>query len=159
MKTSVKLLIVGALAVVVIAALALKPNNKRSASDSGASLPVTSQPAPAGDATRAAPGASSPLASAQLPNLLNLGADKCIPCKMMAPILEEWRREYAGRLEVEFIEVWKNPDASQRYGIQMIPTQIFYDAEGRERARHVGFIGKEDILAKFRELDVDVGKK
>ena len=74
----------------------------------------------------------------------------------MAPILEELKREYAGRLDVEFIDVWKNPNAGQRYGIRMIPTQIFYDAEGKERFRHVGFLGMEDILAKWKELGVEL---
>jgi len=90
------------------------------------------------------------------PKLLDLGADKCIPCKMMAPILEELKEEYASRLEVEFIDVWKNPQAARRYGIESIPTQIFFDAEGNELDRHVGFISKEDILRKWRELGIEL---
>ena len=93
-----------------------------------------------------------------LPKLLDLGANKCIPCKAMAPILEELKKEYAGKLEVEFIDVWKNPDAGKPYGIQMIPTQIFFDATGRELFRHTGFLGKDDILAKWKELGVDLKK-
>ncbi len=92
--------------------------------------------------------------SGKLPRLVDLGADKCIPCKAMAPILEELKREYAGKFEVQFIDVWKNPDAGKEYEIQMIPTQIFFDAEGKERFRHTGFFGKEDILAKWQELGV-----
>ena len=93
-----------------------------------------------------------------LPKLLDLGANKCIPCKAMAPILEELKKEYAGKLEVEFIDVWKNPDAGKPYGIQMIPTQIFFDATGKELFRHTGFFGKDDILAKWKELGVDLKK-
>jgi thioredoxin 1 len=89
-----------------------------------------------------------------LPKLLDLGAGKCIPCKMMAPILEQMKTEYAGKLEVEFIDVWKNPDAAKQYGIEVIPTQIFYDASGKELFRHIGFFAKEDILAKWKELGV-----
>jgi thioredoxin 1 len=74
----------------------------------------------------------------------------------MAPILEELKKEYAGKLEVEFIDVWKNPDAGKPYAIQMIPTQIFFDASGKERFRHTGFYGKDDILAKWKELGVDL---
>ncbi len=55
---------------------------------------------------------------------------------------------------MQFIDVWKNPDAGKEYEIQMIPTQIFFDAEGKERFRHTGFFGKEDILAKWKELGV-----
>ncbi len=91
-----------------------------------------------------------------LPKLLDLGAGKCIPCKMMAPILEELKKEYAGKLEVEFIDVWKNPDAGKQYEIEVIPTQIFYDATGKELFRHIGFFAKDDILAKWKELGVEL---
>ena len=91
-----------------------------------------------------------------LPRLLDLGAGKCIPCKMMAPILKELKKDCAGKLEVEFIDVWKNPDAAKQYGIEIIPTQIFFDAGGKELFRHVGFFAKEDILAKWKELGVDL---
>ena len=94
-----------------------------------------------------------------LPKLLDLGANKCIPCKAMAPILEELKKEYAGKLEVEFIDVWKNPDAGKPYKVKMIPTQIFFDASGKELFRHTGFYGKDDILAKWKELGVDLAKK
>ena len=92
--------------------------------------------------------ASAP--SDELPKLIDLGADKCIPCKMMAPILEELKAEYAGRMEVQFIDVWKNPDAGKRYGIQLIPTQIFFDASGTELFRHTGLFSKEEILATWK---------
>lgn len=69
---------------------------------------------------------------------------------MMAPVLEELREEYAGRMEVVFIDVWENPDAGKPYDIDGIPTQIFYDAEGKELFRHSGFL--EHILAKWKEL-------
>ena len=106
-------------------------------------------PAPA-EATDSAP------APAALPRMVDLGADKCIPCKMMAPILEEMKTTYAGQLEVEFIDVWKNPGAGGQYGIRVIPTQIFFDASGKELFRHEGFYGKEDMLAKWKELGVDL---
>ena len=104
-----------------------------------------------------APAANEPAASPaeapkKLPRMVDLGADKCIPCKMMAPILEELKKEYAGRVDVEFIDVWKNPTAGSEYGIQMIPTQILYGASGKELFRHTGFFAKEDILAKWAEL-------
>lgn len=95
-------------------------------------------------------------ASVPLPRLVDLGADKCIPCKMMAPILEEMKTTYAGQLEVDFIDVWKNPDAGGQYGVRVIPTQILYDAGGQELFRHEGFFGKEDMLAKWKELGVDL---
>jgi len=91
-----------------------------------------------------------------LPRLVDLGAGKCIPCKMMAPILEELKSEYEGTLKVEFIDVWENPNEAPKYGIKLIPTQIFFDASGKELFRHEGFFSKEDILAKWKELGVDL---
>ena len=95
-------------------------------------------------------------AKAAVPRLLDLGAGKCIPCKMMAPILEELKKEYAGAMEVEFIDVWKKPEAAKPYDIKLIPTQIFYATSGRELFRHEGFISKADILAKWKELGVEL---
>ena len=94
-----------------------------------------------------------------LPRLVDLGADKCVPCKMMAPILQGLKMEYGGRMDVQFIDVWKTPEAGKEYGIRVIPTQIFYGTDGKELFRHEGFFGKEDILAKWKELGVDPGSK
>jgi thioredoxin 1 len=92
-----------------------------------------------------------------LPRLVDLGAGKCIPCKMMAPILEELKEEYKGQFDVVFIDVWEKKAAGDQYGIRMIPTQIFFDAEGRELFRHEGFFSKGDILGKWKELGIDLG--
>ena len=70
---------------------------------------------------------------------------------MMAPILDEMTAEFKGKLDVEFIDVWKNPDAKAPYGIRIIPTQILYDQGGNEVWRHEGFISKEDLVALFAE--------
>lgn len=94
----------------------------------------------------------------QLPKLLDLGATKCIPCKMMAPILEELAKDYKGQLDVEFIDVWKNPKPAEKYKIQSIPTQIFYDAKGKEFFRHIGFFPKEDILKTFEKQGIKLKK-
>lgn len=91
-----------------------------------------------------------------VPRLVDLGAGKCIPCKAMAPILAQLRADYAGRMDVVFIDVWQQPDEAQRYGIQMIPTQIFYGADGRELARHEGFIDREGILGAWAKLGVEL---
>jgi thioredoxin 1 len=85
-----------------------------------------------------------------LPKLIDLGAGECIPCKMMAPILTELKSEYEGMLDIVVIDVWKNPFEAQKYGIRVIPTQIFYDANGQEFFRHEGFLSKEEILRKFK---------
>jgi len=98
---------------------------------------------------------------APLPKLVDLGASKCIPCKQMAPILEELKKEYAGIFDVEFIDVWQKENAkkAEDYKIQSIPTQVFLDSKGKELWRHVGFFSKEDILAKWKELGYDFKPK
>jgi thioredoxin len=94
----------------------------------------------------------------KLPKLLDLGAGKCVPCKLMAPILDELKEEYQGRFEVVFIDVWKDPEAGKKYKVRSIPTQVFYDAEGKELFRHLGFYSRDDILTKWKELGFDFGK-
>ena len=89
-------------------------------------------------------------ATAGVPRLVDVGADQCVPCKMMAPILAQLRVDFAGRMQVDFIDVWKNPGAGDPYGVSIIPTQIFYGGDGRELERHVGFISREDILATWK---------
>lgn len=91
-----------------------------------------------------------------LPRLVDLGADRCIPCKKMAPILKELSRTYRGVFDVEFVDVWKNPGSAREWGIRVIPTQIFIDATGTERFRHQGFMSREAILAKWLELGVQL---
>jgi thioredoxin 1 len=103
-------------------------------------------------------GAERPAATAgaarPIPRLVDLGAGKCVPCKAMAPILEGLRAEFAGRMEVVFIDVWKDRAAAAAYGVHMIPTQIFFGADGTELARHEGFIDREGILARWKALGV-----
>lgn len=94
---------------------------------------------------------------AKLPRLVDLGASTCIPCKEMAPILEELARTHTAYFEVVYIDVRKTPSEAREYGIRVIPTQIFYDADGRELYRHVGFYSKAQILARWRALGIDVG--
>lgn len=86
--------------------------------------------------------------------LLDLGADRCVPCKMMAPIIEELKKEYAGKADIVFIDVWKTPEQAKKYRIRSIPTQIFFDATGKEVNRHVGFMDKKSIVAVLTQLGV-----
>lgn len=73
---------------------------------------------------------------------------------MMAPILEEIKTTYAGQLQVDFIDVWKNPHAAQEYGIRVIPTQIFFGPDEKELGRHEGFMSREAILAQWRKFGI-----
>ena len=89
-----------------------------------------------------------------LPMLVDLGAGTCIPCKMMAPILEEAKKEYEGKAIIKIIDVNENRDEAIKYNISLIPTQIFFDANGKEVYRHEGVLEKEEIAAKFKEMGV-----
>lgn len=80
------------------------------------------------------------------PTVIDLGARTCIPCKKMAPILESMATEYRGKASVLFIDVHKDDDAAEFFKVQMIPTQIFFNAKGQEIKRHVGFMEKADIV-------------
>jgi thioredoxin 1 len=84
------------------------------------------------------------------PTVIDLGARSCIPCKKMAPILESLSAEYRGKAGVLFIDVRADQAAAQKFGVQMIPTQIFFDAKGREVKRHMGFMDKPEIVKELR---------
>lgn len=142
MKTPIKILMILVVAGAAAGAVVLKNSRTPGEAKSGEIAPTQTATAPT---------------NAPLPKLLDLGAGKCVPCKLMAPILEELKKEYAGRMTVEFIDVWENSEAAKKYGIEAIPTQIFYDAAGKELFRHVGFLGREDILGKWSELGVALG--
>ncbi len=86
--------------------------------------------------------------------MVDLGAKSCIPCKMMAPIMVELEKEYKDRAAIVFIDVWQNPGEAGKFGISSIPTQIFYDASGKERQRHVGFLDKASIVKILADLGV-----
>ena len=86
--------------------------------------------------------------------MIDLGATECIPCKMMAPILEELKTRYSGRADILFIDVWKDPVQAKVYGIHTIPTQVFFDRNGREVFRHIGFMDKERIVDILTKLGV-----
>lgn len=94
----------------------------------------------------------------KLPKLLELGSTRCVPCKMMAPIIDELAKDYKGQLDVQFIDVWKDTKAADKYKIQSIPTQIFFDAKGKEFSRHVGFFPKEDIIKTFEKQGIKLKK-
>jgi len=90
------------------------------------------------------------------PRLVDIGASFCIPCIMMAPSLEELKKEYPDRLQVEFIDAFQNPGAKQQYDVFFCPTQIFIAASGKELFRHTGYYSKKDILDKWKELGIDL---
>jgi thioredoxin 1 len=84
------------------------------------------------------------------PTVIDLGARTCIPCKKMAPILETLSGEFRGRAGVLFIDVHEDEATASKFRVQMIPTQIFFNAHGKEVKRHIGFMDKADIIKELK---------
>jgi len=76
---------------------------------------------------------------------VELGSVSCIPCKMMVPVMKAIEEEFGDQLHVVFHDVWKDKAPAQKYGIKLIPTQVFLDENGNEFFRHEGFFAKEEI--------------
>jgi thioredoxin 1 len=91
-----------------------------------------------------------------LPKLIDFGSGQCATCKMMDVILDELAQEYNGKLKIQFVDAREQTELAEQHSIRMIPTQIFFDAEGKELFRHEGFISKKDILKKWAELGVSL---
>lgn len=102
-----------------------------------------------------------PVPTPGMVTMVDLGAHKCIPCKMMAPILEKLEKEYKGKAAIVFIDVWQDRSQARKYGIRAIPTQIFFDKSGKEVYRHVGFMAEDAIVKQLGKMAVDrpAGKK
>jgi thioredoxin 1 len=86
--------------------------------------------------------------------MVDLGANQCIPCKIMVPVMEKVKKKYQGKAAIVFIDVWKNKEPAKRFGIRAIPTQIFFDKEGKEVHRHEGFMGEAEIDRIFKKMGV-----
>lgn len=88
------------------------------------------------------------------PTLVDFGAGFCIPCKKMKPILDSVRTEYSGRANVIFVDIKEERDMAGTYRIMFMPTQVFFDAKGKEVKRHMGFMDKPEIITEFKALGV-----
>ena len=88
------------------------------------------------------------------PRILELGSMRCQACLEMAKVLDALRASQGAKLQVDFIDVFEEPAATDRYKISLIPTQILFDAAGKEIFRHTGYFAHDGILAKFRNLGV-----
>jgi thioredoxin 1 len=87
--------------------------------------------------------------------MIDLGAKKCIPCKMMAPILAKMEKQFEGKAAIVFIDVWKYNEQARRFGIRTIPTQIFFNEDGKEIYRHVGFMDEKAIINQLKKMGVE----
>ena len=87
---------------------------------------------------------------------VELGSVNCIPCKKMQPIMKSIEEKYKGQVKVTFHDVWKDDAPAKKYGIQLIPTQVFLDANGKEIMRHEGFFPEEDIDRFLQSQNVNI---
>ena len=88
------------------------------------------------------------------PSLVDFGSTGCRPCDMLAPILDTLKEKYAGKLNVLFVHVGQEQILASRYGIQSIPMQFFFDKDGKEVFRHLGFWPQAEIEKKLAEMGV-----
>jgi thioredoxin 1 len=84
--------------------------------------------------------------------MVDLGAHSCIPCKMMAPILQKLEKKYQGKAAIVFVDVWKDKEPAHKFGVRAIPTQIFFDKGGNEVYRHEGFMSENAIIKQLENM-------
>lgn len=84
------------------------------------------------------------LKEAELPIIIDFGADECAPCKAMAPVLVKLNEEMQGKALIHFVDVWKNPKAATNFPVQLIPTQIFINADGTP------YVPSKDLDIEFK---------
>lgn len=120
----------------------------------GADPAATTDSSVASTVSTTPPETVSPIEGTGLPQLVDIGSNSCVPCQMMAGELEELAQQYAGSVEVVILDVYDKANEAlvRQVGVQVIPTQLFIDPDGKELARHEGYISKEDMVQMFQEL-------
>lgn len=91
-----------------------------------------------------------------LVTFVELGSVRCIPCKMMQPIMKDVEKDYAGQVKVVFHDVWtpEGEPFAASYKIRVIPTQVFLDKDGEEYFRHEGFFPKDELVKILKQKGV-----
>ncbi len=113
-----------------------------------------------------------------LPVIIDFGSDSCDACKKMEPVLEELNKELRGKVIVKFVDVWVNADAAKIFPLRVIPTQFFFDKDGKPYVpsdaesssfimyghqltnahmftAHEGGMTKDEIMAALKEMGVE----
>jgi len=88
---------------------------------------------------------------AAVPVLVDFWAAWCAPCRMVAPVLEELARAYAGRALVAKLDIDANPATAQRFGVMSIPTLVLFRA-GQEVDRIVGAQPQQAVAQRLEAL-------
>jgi thioredoxin 1 len=89
-----------------------------------------------------------------LPSMVDFGASGCVPCEMMTPVLADLKKKFAGKVNVMFVHVREEEVLAARYKVEAIPVQVFFDKDGKEVFRHVGFFAQAEIEKKLAEIGV-----
>ena len=87
--------------------------------------------------------------------MIDLGKKTCTQCKMMAPILEKLKIKYQGKAEIIFINLLDDPEQQYRFELKALPTQIFFNREGKEIYRHTGFMSEKAIIEQLNKMGVE----
>ena len=84
---------------------------------------------------------------------VELGSVKCVPCRQMQPVMKAIEKKYGSQVSVLFYDVWKSEQSAyaEKYGIRLIPTQVFLDKDGKEFYRHEGFFPEAEIDKLLRK--------
>jgi len=106
------------------------------------------------DAAFAEPAVPPEVPVKDMVTMVDFGAPYCAPCKAMALFLEKLEKEYKDRVAIVILDVGKAPDVCERYNITELPTQIFYDKQGKEVFRHKGFMKEENIVKQLKKMGV-----
>ena len=93
--------------------------------------------------------------SNELPAMVEMGADWCPPCRRMKPIVESLKEEYDGKVDIVYIDVDRYKDIAREYQVQSIPVQLFFDENGKQVFRHVGFFSEKQIKSQFSDMGVE----
>ena len=83
-----------------------------------------------------------------VPVLVDFWADWCMPCKMIAPMVEELSQEYDGKLDFAKLDVDSNPSTAMTYGVRSIPTLLIFK-EGKPVDQIVGAVPKGVLKKKI----------
>lgn len=92
---------------------------------------------------------------ASVPVIVKLGSDRCLPCRMMNPVMAELAVEQDGKAVFLNLDVYENRELARQAGVRVIPTILFYDKHGKPKAKSEGGMSKEDLLKAINKLELN----
>jgi thioredoxin 1 len=98
-----------------------------------------------GTSKKAAENPSPSSSSKAKVTFIELGSVDCIPCKAMRPVMRDLEKKFGDQIRIEFHDVLQDEASAKKYGIRVMPTQVFLDQDGGEFHRHEGFYPLAEI--------------